>query len=59
MDYIFYFILRLALSRMHIYIYIYSDYGCCIHIDATIFVVLLGDTDSTSMLSYLQRHYGI
>ena len=39
--------------------YYCSDNGCCIHTDATTFVVLLGDTDSTSLLSYSQRHYDI
>jgi len=36
-----------------------SDYGCRIHTDVTIFAVPLGDTDSTSLLSYSQRHYDI
>jgi hypothetical protein len=36
-----------------------SDYGGCIHTDVTIFIVSLGNTDSTAMLSYSQRHYDI
>jgi len=36
-----------------------SDYGCRIHTDVNIFAVPLGDTDSTSLLSYSQRHYDI
>jgi len=33
--------------------------GGCIHPDVTNFVVPIVDTDSTSMLSYSQRHYDI
>jgi len=41
------------------HVYSCSDYGYRIHTDVTIFAVPLGDTDSTSLLSYSQRHYGI